>query len=555
MSLFFKFFNLQYSVTLVFLILLVSILEFFSYGIAYPIISIFLDFDNSLLLKFNNFISSNLGFNFEISEKILLTLLIFVLLFQSITFVLFRFVTLKITLNYLLNLRSKIFNQFFDSSYNPNVKISEILNSLTIQSMNAFLFWNSYIECFKRILIIVSILILFIIISFKVLLISTLLIGFILILINKISSLSKKYGKNMTLIDQKYLNTSSQSLGNYRYIKITNIKEKLFTSIEELLKNFNSNQFKFTMLSKLIKESSEPIAVIIIIIIGYISSYYLNISISLLIISILLLRRLIANISSLFNSYQSLLKNRESLIYVERIIKNFEIDKSFKFYTKTSFADIKFTNVHYWYSKNKIIFKDLNILIKKNEPTVIYGKSGSGKSSLINLMTGITKPSKGHIYLNGDDINSKNYKKRIKIGLVSQDEVIFNMSLLDNLLLRNPKAKKTRIIELIKSLGLETIFQNKKINLEMTVNEISSNLSGGEKQRISLIREILIEPDILILDEATSALDNVSLKKTINFLNKIKNKTTLIIFTHQKEFKNFNFKIYELKKNNIFLKK
>ena len=129
------------------------------------------------------------------------------------------------------------------------------------------------------------------------------------------------------------------------------------------------------------------------------------------------------------------------------------------------------------------------------------------------------------------------------------------MSLLDNLLLRNPKAKKTRIIELIKSLGLETIFQNKKINLEMTVNEISSNLSGGEKQRISLIREILIEPDILILDEATSALDNVSLKKTINFLNKIKNKTTLIIFTHQKEFKNFNFKIYELKKNNIFLKK
>ena len=129
------------------------------------------------------------------------------------------------------------------------------------------------------------------------------------------------------------------------------------------------------------------------------------------------------------------------------------------------------------------------------------------------------------------------------------------MSLLDNLLLRNPKAKKTKIIELIKVLGLETIFHNKKINLNMSINEISSNLSGGEKQRISLIREVLLKPDILILDEATSALDTISLKKTINFLNKIKNKTTLIIFTHQKEFLKYNFNIYELKKNNIYLKK
>ena len=195
MNIFLKFIKLQYSISLIFLVLLVSLLEFFSYGVAYPIISIFLDFDNSFLLKINKFISNNLGFNLNINEKILLSLLIFILLFQSITFVLFRFVTLKITLNYLLNLRSKIFNQFFDSTYNPNVKISEILNSLTIQSMNAFLFWNSYIECFKRLLTIVSILILFILISFKVLLISSFLIGFLLIFINKISSLSKSMEK------------------------------------------------------------------------------------------------------------------------------------------------------------------------------------------------------------------------------------------------------------------------------------------------------------------------------------------------------------------------
>ena len=82
------------------------------------------------------------------------------------------------------------------------------------------------------------------------------------------------------------------------------------------------------MLSKLIKESSEPIAIIIIIFIGYISSYYLNIGISLLIISVLLLRRLIANISSLFNSYQALLKNRKNLLFIlKKIIDNMKVEK------------------------------------------------------------------------------------------------------------------------------------------------------------------------------------------------------------------------------------
>ena len=85
----------------------------------------------------------------------------------------------------------------------------------------------------------------------------------------------------------------------------------------------------------------------------------------------------------------------------------------------------------------------------------------------------------------------------------------------------------------------------------MNINEITSNLSGGEKQRIALIREVLNEPDILILDEPTSSLDKTSLNKTIELLNKIRKTTTLIIFTHQNEFKKYNYKIYELKNKKL----
>lgn len=550
-NLFLNFLRLKYSIFLIFSLLIVVFFEFMSYGLAYPIISIFLDLDQSFILKINSYIKTETYFEFQFDETLLVTLLIIVLICQSLSFILFRYITLKITLNYLYKLRSNIFHRFFESIYNPNVKVSEILNSLTIQSMNAFIFWNSYIDCLKRLLLIISIIVLFSLISLKVLLISIFSLGILFILINKISYLSKKYGRNMTYVDQKYLNNASQSLKNYRYIKIANIKDKLFSSIKGNINEFNLNQFKFTMLSKLIKESSEPIAIIIIIFIGYISSYYFNIGLSLLIISVLLLRRLIANISSLFNSYQALLKNRESILYIKKIMTNMKVEKKDYDIKKFKFESISLSNINYKYSKKNEIFVNLNLQIKKNDSVVIYGKSGSGKSTLINLITGITLPTKGKVFYN--NIESKKFEihKNLKIGIVSQDEVIFNMSLLDNLKLRNPNAKKSKIHDLISTLGLKSIFENKVIDLSMNINEITSNLSGGEKQRIALIREVLNEPDILILDEPTSSLDKTSLNKTIELLNKIRKTTTLIIFTHQNEFKKYNYKIYELKNKKL----
>jgi len=544
----------------IYLVLLVTLIvvffEFVSYGLAYPIISIFLDLDQGLIPKINNFIFQYTNYQLNLDEKLIVIFLIIVLFLQSLSFVLFRYLVIKSTLRYLRDLRYRIYNNFFSTSYNPNKSISETLNAMTTQSLNSFHFWNLYIECIKRLLIIIAITVLFVLISFKILLTSVLILGILVFFTNKISKLSKNYGRNMTIIDQNYLQRSSESLRNYRYIKITNIKDKIFLSIKKKIEDYNTNQFYFTMLSKLIKETSEPIAIILIILIGYTSTYLLDANISLVIISVLLLRRLIAHIFALFNSYQSLLKNRESLIYIEKISNNFNnVETDYNIKLRKQFQNMKLQNISYDYGLNKKIFYNLNLDLDKYSSIIIFGKSGSGKSTLINLITGIIHPYSGKVLYNDVDINKNNNERNaFNIGMVSQDEVVFNMSLLDNFLLRNPKAKKTKIYELINLLGLNSLFKDNKIDLSINVNESNSNLSGGEKQKIAIIRELLSEPDFLILDEPTSSLDKISLIKCIKLFKKISSKTTMIIFTHQHEYNLLPFKKYNIQKNKLYKK-
>lgn len=540
----------KYFYFLILSMLLVVFFEFTSYGLAYPIISLFLDLDNTLLLEINNFINSKTGKNIYLDKNSLILLLIFTLILQSLSFTLFRYLTVKSTTDHLFKIRSKIYNDYFSSDFNPSIKPSNILNGLTTQSMNTFYFWNAFIELIKRFLVILSLVTLFMIINFKIFFISFALIGTFFILVNKVSVLSKKYGRVMTFLDEKLINVSSQSLNNYKYLKITGIHKKFFLKFQSYIIEFNSNQLKFTMLNKILKETSEPITVILIILIGYFSVSKFGLEVSLLIISILILRRILNNVTSLFNSYQSILKFNESKIYLNNLFTQFNISSKTKLQKKIKFNSLSIKNVSFNYNK-KQIFKNLNMVINKGDALVIFGKSGHGKSTLINLILNLLDRYDGKILLNNEDTHKIEIKDSIKIGIVTQEEVIFNLSLLDNLRLRNPTASKKTIINLIKDLDLYSLVDSKKFDINRKIYENNSNISGGEKQRIALAREILFEPDLLILDEATNALDEKSLDKVLKYLEKYKRKTTLLIFTHQSEYKNYDFKFFEIKNQNI----
>jgi len=191
---------------------------------------------------------------------------------------------------------------------------------------------------------------------------------------------------------------------------------------------------------------------------------------------------------------------------------------------------IEFKNVFFWYTESKKILKNINLKIDAWTKIALVWNTWAGKSTIVNLLLRFWEVSEWSIML--DDTNISKLKKsslRSHIWVVSQDNSLFNLSIKENLLFSNPKATQKQIKEALFSAQAEFVYELEN-GIDTVIWERWLKLSGWEKQRISIARLFLKNPEILILDEATSALDNVTEKKIeIALKNLMKGKTSIII--------------------------
>ena len=193
-------------------------------------------------------------------------------------------------------------------------------------------------------------------------------------------------------------------------------------------------------------------------------------------------------------------------------------------------SGIEINNITFSYEDETIV-EGLNLKIPKGKSFALVGQSGSGKSTLANLICRFYDVNSGSI--NVDGINIKNLKKdalRNLIGLVTQDSILFNDSIKNNLLIAKPEATNEEIIECLKIANAWEFVSKMPEQIDSNIGDSGNKLSGGQKQRLSIARAVLKNPPILVLDEATSALDSESEKLVQNALeNLMKNKTSLVI--------------------------
>lgn len=329
-----------------------------------------------------------------------------------------------------------------------------------------------------------------------------------------------------------------QLVNNFKYLKstasITTYSNKLKNSIIDI----ESDQVKIGKISARVLSIREPVVVVFLVIAIFIQVNIIGGSLSSILPSLLFFYRAFNSLMSVQLSWTAFLKYVGSVQHIIEFKQKLAVDneqicgEEFLGFSK----DIKFENVSFQYSDESKVLTNLSFSIPKNNTIALVGKSGSGKTTFVNILSGLLVPNEGQLSI--DNINLKQYNVnsyRSKIGLISQETVVFNDTLFNNVTFWSEKNEKTlsKFNEVIQRVDLVEFLERTSEKEDIALGDNGVTMSGGQKQRLSIARELFKETEILILDEATSSLDSHTERLIQESIDRIKGSMTIIIIAHR----------------------
>ncbi len=273
------------------------------------------------------------------------------------------------------------------------------------------------------------------------------------------------------------------------------------------------------------------IGTVFVMILGSVLLANRDISITKFILAIVLSSIFIGGISKIATLRHSSIVFNEALKSIGKVMN--VPTKNNKNEDKLFAGDIKFSNVNFKYNKDSFSLNDINLTIKENSLTALVGSSGSGKSTLANLIMGFWDVSSGSITIGGKDISKYSQTNLSSIiANVSQDTILFNVSIFENIVIGKEGASKDEVIEAAKKAKCHDFISSLPNGYDTRVGEMGVRLSGGEKQRISIARMILKNAPILILDEAMAAVDSENERLIGEAIDDLRKDKTVITIAH-----------------------
>ena len=541
------------------LTILTAILELVGIGIVIPILNIFA---GNNFLKYANYFEFLTNIRKEEILSLLLILLIFVYFLKF--FLLKTLIYKQNDLSHRLftNISRKIFKNYLYENFEFHLKknSSELIRNIQGES-NLFSFGIIFplVRLLSEILIFFSICTLLIVYNWQSSIITIVLMSSVGFFLLKFTNKKlKQWGKKRQLHSELVLKQLQQSFSGIKEIILNNL-EKIFLDKFHYhnLENAIAGRNKDTtvQLPRLILELVGVTTFIILTI--FLLNAGKTISETFVTIGVFFFAatRLLPSISKIAQSVQTIKFNAVvvDLIYSE--LKDFENNKNNREY-KTSqknnfeFKNINFENVSFSYFERDIkVLNDINIEIIKGDKIGVVGKTGSGKSTFLNLLCGLLKPNQGKIKINTNiDLKESLFFWQKKIAYVPQNVSILDESILFNIALENDlnKINLEKINEILKTVNLYDYIYSLKKNIYELAGENGKIFSGGQCQRIGIARALYKNVEIIVLDEATSALDEITETK---ILEKIFEKKTFTIVTisHRKNSVKDCNKIFEIK--------
>lgn len=243
-----------------------------------------------------------------------------------------------------------------------------------------------------------------------------------------------------------------------------------------------------------------------------------------------------SNVQSLLNIYPEFAKGAESIKSVSEIMISDRIEKNDgKIKLRYVHGTVRFKNVSYKYpSSDKVVVKKLTFDANPGECVAFVGSSGSGKSTVMNMIIGFLNATEGSVEIDGKPIEMLNLQDyRHFLSVVPQNSILFSGTIKDNIVYGLEKYSQEKLEQVIELANIREFTDKLPDGLDTIVEEHGDNLSGGQKQRISIARAMMRDPSIIILDEATSALDNISEYHVQQAMNELMQGRTTFIVAHR----------------------
>ena len=493
-----------------------------------------------------NFLIQNLiGKGTQLEQiKRLCILLGVIFLSKNILFYISNLIMAYVQNNVITKIRIKLFQHIstLSLSFFNNNKTAE-LSSILIRDIAGMRV--AFSQSLQKIIIepisVISFLFLLFIINFKFTILVIIIIPLSGFFSYKVGQSIRRKSKRSSVQSAGILNIIKETLSNIKIVKIFNLEnEENEKFVKENNKYFNLI-FKQSRLSNLLTPINETIGLIV----GVLLIWFGGISVLqqgamssedfikfiLLLFAMLQPIRKLANVNVLFQN---------GIAASERVFSVFDnhdkIPESKNAFKINSFKNsINFKDVNFKYEgQDSLILDNINLEICKGQTVAIVGKSGAGKTTLTDLLPRFYDPISGNIFIdkiNLKDLSLKNLRNLY--GIVTQNVILFNDTIKNNIIHGNKNASENDINKAVKSANIQDLVEKLDNGLNTYIGENGVKLSGGEKQRLSIARALIKNPDILILDEATASLDSESEKMVHSAIDNIIKNRTVIIIAHR----------------------
>ena len=534
---------------IIFLILTSGLIELFSIGIIFPILSILIDPRDVEFLGLSvNF--KELFLNMNSYELVLYVVIIFnlIIFFKNVVLYLTQYLKVRFFVNLNTAISGNMYKKYmsknllFHIEQDTSFLIRNIYNEVRLFNKKIL---SQLIDLLQNLLIFTGLVI--ILLSFRfyeTILLSSILIFIALIYFFIFKKTIDTIGKKRIEYEGLILKHLRQSLDGYREIVIYKA-EKFFK--DNLLKKLYKRETFGKIISLISFAPKHILEVIIVLLITFAGLYLYStepeiknivpeaaLLFAITIRMLPLVNKIILNFNTLRFSSPSAEIIYNELNKTDLDIKNENLNhvtgKNINLKNSIDFKNVKFK-----YPKSKdYVFENLNLTFKKGEVIGIIGKSGIGKSTLLDLVAGFLAPSEGEILVDGKNIlNNKKWKE--KISYVSQNIFLTDDTIKNNIIFGNEKEFDEQLY--LKSLNLSNskeFIDKLESGSNTVVGEKGLKFSGGQRQRVNIARAIYKGPEVMILDEATSALDEKNEELIINSLINLRQNLTIFLSTHKK---------------------